>query len=133
MSRLFEEDLHRAHIRYNIHEVLRITNILVSLISTRRFCHEMMRIREDNEITSILDFISQYRYCVNQHIPNFNLTHNEGLLVHFILGVILTRCRLAPEYIYLSWAWNSSDDSDSEDNPGRDFNNVHLVPNGIRL
>ena len=133
MSRLFEEDLRRAHIRYNIHEVLRITNILVSLISTRRFCHEMMRIREDNEIANILDFISQYQYCVNQHIPNFNLTHNEGLLVHFILGVILTRCRLAPEYIYLSWAWNSSDDRDSEDNQRRDFNNVHLVPNGIRL
>ena len=132
MSRLFEEDLNRAHIRYNVHEILRVTNILVTLISTRRFCHEMMRIPEDQEITNILEFVSQYRFCVNQHMPNFNLTHSEGLIVHFILGVIVTRVRLAPEYLYISWAWNSSDDSDSDD-PGRGGNNVHLVPNGIRL
>ena len=115
MSRPFEEELNRANVPYNIHEALRIVNVLMHMICIRALCHRLMRICEDDDIDGLAASVQEYRECINIYIPNFNLTYNEGVIIHFALRIIISTCYGRGEYLYLNWRWNSSDDdSDPE-------------------
>ena len=111
----FEEELRQANVPFNIHEALRVLNVFMGLISIRTYCHRMLRICDDDDIEALEVFVREYKECTNSFMPDFNLTYNEGVIVHFALKVVLARCYSTTEYLYMNWKWNSSDDdSDPE-------------------